>query len=140
MENLYIEVVDGVIKNHPIFESNLLEVFPEIDLAKQDKYIPFQRILQPTLGIFEVNDGVTYEFDGPNLVKDVWHIRDMTSDEKQAKIALARSMQPYPSWTFDETNLLWSPPTPYPSNAQLENKIYHWDEDSLSWKEVIKDA
>jgi len=140
MENLYIEVVDGKIINHPIFESNLIEVFPDIELNNHDKYIPFQRVPQPVIGIFEVNEGVTYEFDGANLVKDVWHIRSMTDSEKQAKIEQAREMQPYPSWTFDETTLTWSPPTPYPANAQETKKLYRWDEDSLSWKEVIKDA
>jgi len=140
MENLYIEVVDGKIINHPIFESNLLEVFPEIDLAKQDKYIPFQRILQPIVGIFEVNEGVVYEFDGPTLVKDVWKIRSMTDSEKQAKIAEARAMQPYPSWTFDESTLIWSPPTPYPSSAQTDQKVYRWNEDSLSWEEITQES
>ena len=136
MENLYIEVVDGEIINHPIFESNLIEVFPNIVLDDHDKYIPFQRVPQPTVGIFEVNEGVVYEFDGPNLVKDVWKIRAMTSAEKQAKITQARAAQPYPSWTFDETTLIWSPPVPYPGNLNSQ-KRYVWDEDSLSWKEVI---
>jgi hypothetical protein len=140
MENLYIEVVDGVIKNHPIFESNLIEVFPDIELNNHDKYIPFQRVPQPVIGIFEVNEGVVYEFDGPNLVKDVWKIRPMTASEKQTKIAEARALKPYPSWTFDETTLIWSAPVPYPSTAKAENKIYIWNEGSLSWKELIKDA
>jgi hypothetical protein len=136
MENLYIEVVDGEIINHPIFESNLIEVFPNIVLDDHDKYIPFQRVPQPQIGIFQINEGVSYEFDGPNLVKDVWKIRDMTATEKQAAIDKARAVQPYPSWTFDETTLIWSPPVPYPGNLNSQ-KRYVWDEDSLSWKEVI---
>jgi len=140
MENLYIEVVDGEIINHPIFESNLIEAFPGIALDNHDKYIPFQTVPQPAVGIFEVNEGVTYEFDGPNLVKDVWHIRSMTDSEKQAKIAKARAMQPYPSWTFDESTLIWSPPTPYPANAQATKTLYRWDEDSLSWKEITQES
>jgi hypothetical protein len=142
MENLYIEVVDGKIINHPIFESNLIQVFPNIALDDHDKYIPFERVPQPTIGIFQVNEGVTYEFDGPNLVKDIWHIRDMTAEEKQAKIEEARAAQPYPSWTLDETNLIWSAPVPYPgvmpTSAEEASTmvIYNWDEDSLSWKEI----
>jgi hypothetical protein len=140
MENLYIEVVDGKIINHPIFESNLIDAFPGIVLDDHDKYIPFQRVLQPVIGIFQVNEGLSYEFDSPNLVKDVWKIRDMTAEEKQARIEQAREMQPFPSWTFDESTLIWSPPTPYPANAQANKKLYRWDEDSLSWKEVIRDT
>ena len=140
MENLYIEVVDGKIINHPIFESNLIEVFPNIALDDHDKYIPFKRVPQPTVGIFEVNEGVVYEFDGPNLVKDVWKIRAMTSAEKKAKIEQARAMKPYSSWTFDETTLMWSPPTPYPANAQAEKKVYRWNESSLSWEEITQES
>jgi hypothetical protein len=38
--------------------------------------------------------------------------------------------QPYPSWALD-SNDDWQPPTPYPD----DNKLYFWDEDSLSWIE-----
>jgi hypothetical protein len=133
--------VDGVIINHPIFESNLIEVFPDIELNDHDKYIPFERVPQPQIGVFEINEGVTYEFDGPNKVKDVWHIRDMTAEEKQAKIDQVRAMKPYPSWTFDETTLIWSAPVPYPGiipkpGDDITNlKRYMWDEETLSWKE-----
>jgi len=142
MENLYIEVVDGQIINHPIFESNLIQVFPDIALNDHDKYIPFERIPQPAIGVFEVNEGVTYEFDGPNKVKDVWKVRPMTAEEKQAKIEHYRAMQPYPSWTFDEETLAWSAPVPYPGEIPQPGqdvtnlKRYMWDEDSLSWKEL----
>jgi hypothetical protein len=142
MENLYIEVVDGVIMNHPIFESNLIEVYPDIELNDHDKYIPFERIPEPQIGVFQVNEGITYEFDGPNKVKDVWKIRDMTAEEKQAKIDQVRAMQPYPSWIFDETTLIWSAPIPYPGeipnsndHTQTITKFYDWDEDTLNWKE-----
>lgn len=143
MENLYIEVVDGEILNHPIFESNLIQVFPDIALNDQDKYIPFKRIPQPIIGIFEVNEGVVYEFDGPNLVKDVWKIRPMTAEEKQAKIDEVRALKPYPSWLFDEDTLTWSAPVPYPGELpkpgdDLTNfKRYIWDEETLNWKEFV---
>jgi hypothetical protein len=139
MENLYIEVVDGNIINHPIFESNLIQAFPEIDLANQDKYVPFQRVPQPQIGIFEVNEGVSYEFVSSNLVKDVWNVRPMTDEEKQAKIAAARSQQPYPSWTLDEATLLWWPPVPYPQSQDPNIKIfYRWNEDILNWEEEAR--
>lgn len=39
--------------------------------------------------------------------------------------------QPYPSWALDE-NFDWKAPVPYPDSG-----IYAWDEDSLSWVEVV---
>jgi hypothetical protein len=40
--------------------------------------------------------------------------------------------QPYPSWTLNNTTWLWESPVAYPS----DDKVYLWDEDNLSWKEV----
>ena len=39
--------------------------------------------------------------------------------------------QPFPSWTLNEETCVWEAPSPYPSN----DKIYIWDEQSLSWTE-----
>jgi hypothetical protein len=39
--------------------------------------------------------------------------------------------QPYPSWELDET-CQWQAPTPYPQ----DDKMYTWDEETLTWKEV----
>lgn len=36
--------------------------------------------------------------------------------------------QPFPSWSLD-SNLIWQPPTPYPTDGCL----YTWDEQTLSW-------
>ena len=38
--------------------------------------------------------------------------------------------QPYPSWSLDD-NFDWQAPTPMPTEGR-----WHWDEDSLSWKEA----
>lgn len=43
--------------------------------------------------------------------------------------------QPFPSWTLDESSLLWFPPSPPPDDGQ----VYTWDEDSLSWVAVPVD-
>jgi hypothetical protein len=42
--------------------------------------------------------------------------------------------QPYASWSLDE-NFIWQAPVPYPEDAS-EDKLYEWDEDTLSWKVV----
>lgn len=41
--------------------------------------------------------------------------------------------QPYPSWTLDETTCRWDPPIPRP----IDDKIYRWDEDTVSWIEIV---
>ena len=41
--------------------------------------------------------------------------------------------QPYPSWTFDKDTLDWNPPVDRPSE---DGKLYWWNEDTKSWKEV----
>jgi hypothetical protein len=40
--------------------------------------------------------------------------------------------QPFNSWTLNEDTCIWDPPTPIPTDG----KLYNWDEDTLSWKEI----
>ena len=40
--------------------------------------------------------------------------------------------QPYPSWVLDEDTCRWDAPTPRPD----DDKMYVWDEDTTSWKEI----
>jgi len=40
--------------------------------------------------------------------------------------------QPYPSWTLD-TEAKWQPPVAYPT----DDKMYTWNEETLSWNEVV---
>jgi len=39
--------------------------------------------------------------------------------------------QPYPSWT--RTGSFWNAPIPMPTDG----KMYSWDEDELSWEELV---
>lgn len=41
--------------------------------------------------------------------------------------------KPYPSWLLDESTCLWNPPIPYPNDG----KKYEWDEQTITWKEII---
>ena len=50
----------------------------------------------------------------------------------QAKDAFI-APQPYPSWLLDDDTCKWNAPTPYPD----DDKMYNWDEDTTSWKEII---
>ena len=38
--------------------------------------------------------------------------------------------QPFPSWALNEDTCQYDPPVPYPN----DNKLYTWDEQSVSWK------
>jgi len=39
--------------------------------------------------------------------------------------------QPHPSWTLNDDTCLWEAPVAYPT----DDKIYEWNEDTLSWIE-----
>ena len=39
--------------------------------------------------------------------------------------------KPYPSWRWNEEEVMWEPPMEHP---QDETKLYSWDEESTSWK------
>ena len=41
--------------------------------------------------------------------------------------------QPYPSWNLD-ANYDWQPPTPMPTEG-----LWSWNEEELTWKEVVND-
>ena len=40
--------------------------------------------------------------------------------------------QPFTSWILDESTCQWQAPTPYPQ----DEKLYFWDEPTLSWIEI----
>ena len=42
--------------------------------------------------------------------------------------------KPYPSWNLVEASCQWEAPVAYPDDG----KMYKWDEDSKSWKEVTE--
>ena len=42
----------------------------------------------------------------------------------------------FESWILNEDSCLWEAPVPYPNNE----KFYVWDEETLSWKEVVLDG
>ena len=41
--------------------------------------------------------------------------------------------KPYPSWLMDSETYLWNAPIPMPTDGGM----YSWDEDELSWKEIV---
>ena len=102
--NLYIETEDGVIKNHPAFEDNLIQAFGSVP----ERWKPFIRVALPVIGVFEVYRECVYELvDG--VYTDVHNVRPMTAEEKTTKIAEAKANL-RPHWTLNEETLQHSPP------------------------------
>jgi hypothetical protein len=82
---LFIQMRDGQPYQHPIFGNNFREAFPHIDVNNlPPEFARFERIEQPTPGVFEVVEGVTYQLVN-GVVKDVWVVRSMNTLEKQFK-------------------------------------------------------
>ena len=43
-------------------------------------------------------------------------------------------LQPYPSWWYRKESNTWESPVPYP----IDDKLYTWNEETLSWDEIQK--
>jgi hypothetical protein len=133
---LFIRIKDGQPFEHPIFGDNFRQAFPDISTDNlPPEFAPFERIEQPVLGAYEVYEGVTYDWVG-GIVKDVHHVRQMTTEEKTKKQQATKDAWAagpnYASWTFDEDRCAYLSPTPYPE----DDKPYIWNEESTSWVEV----
>jgi hypothetical protein len=126
---LYIKIKDGQPFEHPIMGDNFREAFPDIDVNNLPaEFAKFERVecnVRPSA--YEITQTEYQWVDG--IVKDVWSLRQMTEEEKTAKIDLEMQRQLYPSWTFDEPSCKWVPPIPYPTDGGF----YAWDEATLSW-------
>jgi hypothetical protein len=127
--NLYIQTKNGQVINHPAIEHNLIDAFGKVP----NDWVPFTRFEQPTNDILPVGPYqlavVNYVPDGMGW-KDSWSVREMTQEEKQEKITAIKSIQPFNSWTFNETICQWEAPV-----ARPEGNYWGWDEDTLSWKD-----
>jgi hypothetical protein len=88
---LFIQIRDGQPHEHPIMGDNFREAYPDIDVNNlPPEFARFERIPTPNINLFEVNEGVTYEIaDG--VVRDVWHIRAMTAEERAPVEEMQRS-------------------------------------------------
>lgn len=84
---LFIQIRDGQPYEHPIIGSNFRQAFPRVDVNNlPPQFARFERIPQPKPGVYEVIEGVSYQWvDG--IVKDVWAVRPMTDEERQTKVA-----------------------------------------------------
>lgn len=136
---LFIRIKEGQPFEHPIFEENFKAAFPKIDVnALPSKFALFERVEPPELGVYEVYEGVTYEWVG-DVVKDVHHVREMTQEEKTEKQNAYKQFWNekwgYPSWAFNEEKCLFEPPIPYPKD--VDTIPYLWDEESQAFEPQI---
>lgn len=129
---LFIRLQNGQPFEHPIVEENFCQAFPEVNLDNLPDWIAnFERVEPPIPSLYEVYEGVTYEWVN-DVVKDVHHVRAMTEAEKLTKQNEAKeewAQHGFPSWVFDEDTCAFHPPVPYPDDGGQ----YRWDEETTSW-------
>ena len=133
---LFIQIRDGQPFQHPIFGDNFREAFPHVDPNNlPPEFARFERIEPPQYGVYEVLVGPSYQWVG-GVVKDVWLVRPMNAQEKQAKQEQVKAdwaLHGFASWSFDDATCTFVPPTPRPTDG-----LYRWDEPSLSWVMVTE--
>lgn len=152
-ERLYIKVDENNVHiGHPRFESNMKAIYPDhdFDWGPPNGFMSFIRVEPPELGVYELFDetiggnialafshnGLSYDIvDG--VYKDVWHVRNMTTEEKTekqnaVKAAFAELHPTWSSWTFNETTCEMEPPVAYPEDGEP----YTWDEENQTWNLV----
>ena len=146
--DLFIKIDENdVPQEHPVLKENLKQAFPDLDFDSDKPpsgWSKFQRVAMPDIGVYQKCDasigtdikGLEYKIiDG--VVTDVWHILDLTDEEKPAKQDAAKSAWTGPaSWIFNSTLCAYEAPVPYPKNEN--GKIYTWNEDAQDWQEVVE--
>ena len=132
---LFIRIKDGKPFEHPIFGDNFRQAFPTVDINNlPPEYARFKRIAPPIVGVYEIYEGVTYEWEG-SIVKDIHHVRAMIAEEKTAKqdaVKIEWAEKGFASWVFNEETCSFQPPISYPDDG----KFYCWDEPTTSWVEI----
>jgi len=133
--NLYIRLLNGKPVDHPVFEYNLKDAYPNIDLDNlPEDWARFVRVSQPKLGPYEKAE-CQYEWEG-DVVKDVWYIHEMSDVEKSQKIAQVKKNYiedgGFENWVFDEEKCCHVPPVPYPDDG----KAYEWVQNANKWVEI----
>ena len=133
---LYIETENGVNKNHPAFEDNLIQAFGVVPTYWE----PFIRVERPTPTVYQIlesDEPVYAKVDG--VWTDVWSMREMTTEEKtvkqQAAIATFNSREQasnWAAWALDETTCTMQPPIPRPEF--VEGVDIRWCGADANWK------
>ena len=143
MTNLYIETENGVTKNHPAFEDNLIQVFGSVPAHWE----PFIKTENPERTLYQkfVEPAPSYEKVN-GVWTGVWTVRDMTAEEKTAKQQKAitsfnsrEQATNWSAWTLDEATCTMVPPIPRPEadQAKLDQRIFtFWCGAENNWKDT----
>lgn len=152
MEKFYIQVDENnAYQGHPHRQDNLEALFPEHDFASgaPEGFVEFIRSEPPKLGPYQKFDnsvgadialafnhnGLEYRFED-GVYKDVWHVLEMTAEERAAKQEAFKAEWNanvgWASWTFDEETCSYNAPIPVPTDGNA----YTWNEDNLAWEAV----
>ena len=124
---LYIDVDENNNwKRHPHVEVNMWDMYPYhiFRFGPPKGWMEFVRVPPPEMGVYE-------------RYYDIWHVRDMTEEEKKEKQQKMHDWwkslpieEQYPSWKFKEETCEYEPPTPYPYDDDYN---YKWNEENLTW-------
>lgn len=135
---LYIETENGVTKNHPALEDNLIQAFGTVPAYWE----PFTRIECPIPGVYQLlesHEAVYAKVD--SVWTDVWAVRELTAEEKTAKqqavitaFNIREQAENWSAWIFDEATCTMVPPIPRPD--LVEGKIVFWCGADVNWKEA----
>jgi hypothetical protein len=136
--NLFIETENGVTKNHPALENNLIQAFGAIPAHWE----PFIRVECPKPTVYQVLDSEEPTYSKVNGVwTDVWALREMTTEEKIAKqqavitaFNLREQASNWSAWVLDEATCTMVPPIPRP--APVAGKIVAWCGADNNWKDT----
>jgi hypothetical protein len=133
---LYIETENGVAKNHPAVEENLLESFGVIP----PNWEPFIRVPKPEVYLKKTTSETPEYQKIDGVWKDVWVLVDVSPEEKAEAEQNKRdawSKLPnafnFTSWVLNETTGDFEPPIPRPTNTDTN---YRWCGAENVWKEA----
>ena len=112
--DLYIEIENGMPKSHPAYEENLIQAFGQVP----SHWELFVRVEQPHPTPYQIFNSENLSYQKVNGVwTDVWDIREMTADEKNAKQqevkdnwAAGPNSEIYADWFFDDEICAYRPP------------------------------
>jgi hypothetical protein len=141
--NLYIETENGIAKNHPALEENLIQAFGSVP----DHWESFTRVERPTPNRYEIIDPPEATYEKVNGVwVDVWTVRPMNEAERAVYQQPFKDMwasmpnyQNFVAWVFDEDTCWYKPPItrPEPDQAKLDAGIKtFWCGAENNWKDT----
>lgn len=109
MTQYVIRVENNTTLTFPIVWENFIQVFPDADYNNLPVgYMQFIKAEIPEVGAFEVCEGPVYVIE-TSTVNEVYTVREMTEQEKQAKIEEAYNLPHPDDWIFDPTLPSWIP-------------------------------